>query len=723
VRAANQAELRSSYDRKSVIAVCVLLAGIVLLVFWPTIGAGFLNYDDNDYVYDNPHVTNGLTLDGIRWAFTHFHAANWHPLTTISHMMDCQLYGLQPWGHHLTNVLLHATAAILLFLALLRLTSRSGSQLSTLNPQLQTAVIDRRYSFWASAFVAALFAVHPLRVESVAWISERKDVLSGVFFSLTLWAYARYAREDRHRSRNYALVIVCFALGLLCKPTLVTLPFVLLLLDYWPLQRMQGAGSKKRGAKSDARRGRSQGRSPSAFQHFSVSAFSRLILEKVPLLAMSSASSVITMLAQRGALAGNTELWLPDRVMNALIAYVTYLKQTVFPFNLAAVYPYPQGQLHVANAFLAGIFLLFLTLIFFWQRSRRPFLVVGWLWFLGMLVPMIGLVQVGPQSMADRYTYLPTIGFYIFATWAGIELLHKWHRGFILKPVAILIIGLLAVRSFLQTQYWHDSETLWRHTIEVTSSNYVAENGLANTFFESGRLEYAATHYQAALSINPKYPPSHSNLANVLLRKHQPDEAIVHLNQAIEVNPNYAEAYNNLGSAFMQKEQLSDAIANYEKAVQFKPDYADAYNNLGVAHLQQGDVDTAIEEYKKAVAINPASPDIQYNLGNAYARKSNWNDAITAYETAIRVRPDSAKTHNNLGVALKVVGKLDQAFEQFSAALEINPDYPEAHCNLGSIFAQQGRRNEAVSHLNEALRLRPGYEEAKQQLNALTNKN
>jgi tetratricopeptide (TPR) repeat protein len=638
-------------------------------------------------------------------------------------MMDCQLYGLQPWGHHLTNVLLHATAAILLFLALLRLTSRPSTQLSTLNPQLQTAVIDRRYSFWASAFVAALFAIHPLRVESVAWISERKDVLSGVFFSLTLWAYARYAHEDRYRSRNYALVIICFALGLLCKPTLVTLPFVLLLLDYWPLQRMQGAGSKERGAESDARRGRSQGRSPSAFQHFSVSAFSRLILEKVPLLAMSVASSVVTMLAQRGALAGNTELWLPERVMNGLIAYVTYLKQTVFPFNLAAVYPYPQGQLHVTNAFLAGIFLFFLTLIFFWQRSKRPFLVVGWLWFLGMLVPMIGLVQVGPQSMADRYTYLPTIGFYVFATWAGIEVLYKWHRGFILKPVAILVIGLLAVRSFLQTQYWHDSETLWRHTIEVTSNNYVAENGLANTFFESGRLEYAVTHYQAALSINPKYPPSHSNLANVLLRKHQPDEAIVHLNQAIEVNPSYAEAYNNLGSAFMQKEQLSEAIANYQKAVQFKPDYADAYNNLGVAHLQQGDVDTAIEEYKKAVAINPASPDIQYNLGNAYARKSNWNDAITAYETAIRVRPDSAKTHNNLGVALKVVGKLDQAFEQFSAALEINPDYPEAHCNLGSIFAQQGRRNEAVSHLNEALRLRPGYEEAKQQLNTLTNKN
>ena len=407
------------------------------------------------------------------------------------------------------------------------------------------------------------------------------------------------------------------------------------------------------------------------------------------------------------------------RFANSLISYVAYLGQTIWPARLAVLYPYHDNRFGTAELLGALLVLWIVSIAAFVWRKQVPFLIVGWLWFCGMLVPMIGLVQVGSQSRADRYNYLPGIGLYILVTWGVLQLAAKWRLQAVLKPVAAVVIVLLGVRSFLQTQYWRSSESLWRHTIEVTSRNYIGENSLANALFEAGRLDEAIVHYDAALAINPDYPPIHSNLGNLFLRQDKPDEAIPHLKRAIAVNPTYAEAYNNLGGAFMKKGQFAEAISDYAKAVEFRPNYADAYNNMGVAHLQQGEIDEAISAYAKAAAINPASPDIQYNLGNAYARKSDWSDAAAAYGAAIRARPGSAKIHNNLGVALKGLGKLDEAGKQFTEALEINPDYPEAHCNLGSVLAQQGDRDHAVAHLTEALRLRSDYEEARKQLREL----
>jgi tetratricopeptide (TPR) repeat protein len=651
------------------------------MVFGQTLQDRFLNYDDNDYVYDNPKITNGLTADGTKWAFTHFHADNWHPLTTISHMVDCQLYGLQPWGHHLTNLLLHATAAIFLFLALRKLTIAT----------------------WPSAFVAALFAVHPLRVESVAWISERKDVLSGVFFMLTLWAYANYARSDSRSVGKYVTVLVLFALGLMCKPSVVTLPFVLLLLDYWPLGRMQGAKSKEQGIDLQAVRG--------------------LVVEKIPLFVLSAASSVVTVLAQREAFTATFQLPFQARFANAVLSYVAYLGQVIWPMNLAVLYPYPEGNLNFVEVIVALLFLWIVSIIFFFWRKRYPFLLVGWLWFLGMLVPMIGLVQVGSQPRADRYTYLPEIGLCILVTWGGLELFKKWHQSRTISAAAVaLILVALGTRSYFQSSYWRNSETLWQHAVDVTSNNHIAENSLGNALLEKDRLNEAIEHYKRAIAIKPDVAPVQSNLGNALLRKNQIDEAIPHIQKAIQVNPQYAEAYNDMGSALIKRGQAAQAISYYQKAVELNTRYADAYNNLAVAFLENGQVDEAIEHYKKAVAIKPESADMQCNLGNALAKKGNWTEAIAAYQASLRGRPDYVKAHNNLGVALETIGRNDDAFEQFAEALRSNENYPEAHYNLGRLLARLGRRDEAIAHFSEAVRLKPDYSEAQSELGVLQSK-
>ena len=415
--------------------VCVLLFAIVWVVFGQTLRHEFVNYDDDEYVYDNPRVALGLTDEGIQWAFTHVHADNWHPLTTLSHMLDCEIYGLQPWGHHLTNVLLHAAAAILLFLALRRLTS----------------------ALWPSAVVAAVFAIHPLHVGSVAWISERKDVLSGVFFMLVLWAYACYARSERRTWGQYILVVVLFALGLMCKPTLVTLPFVLLLLDYWPLGRFASKGRNDRAG------------------------WRSLVLEKIPFFVLSAASCVVTILAQGRTLIPMHELTFAERVGNAAVAYVVYLGQTIYPVRLAVVYPYPAGHVNIAQAILAFLFLGIISVIFFLWRKKYPFLLIGWLWFLGMLVPMIGLVQVGPQPHADRYTYLPQIGLCVLAIWGAAELSAKWrvpHQ--VTAAIASVVIGGFMLLSYFQASNWQNSETLWSQALANTANNHIAENNLGN---------------------------------------------------------------------------------------------------------------------------------------------------------------------------------------------------------------------------------------------------
>ena len=701
-----RAARHSGSPSKSVttVAVCCGLAALIWLAFGQVIHNDFVNYDDGDYVYENPNVTGGVTLQSIGWAFTHVHAANWHPVTTISHMLDCQIYGLQPWGHHLTNVLLHALATILLFFALLKLTGRddspsrpSNAQHSTLNSQLSTLNIC------ASAFVAALFAIHPLRVESVAWISERKDVLSGVFFMLTLLAYARYAQSERFSIGWYLSVLVLFALGLMCKPTLVTLPFILLLLDYWPLSRMRSAKGEELSGKSEGER--SVVRGPWSVVHdrcsvvrgqssvvplpWSVvrgrwSVVSGLLVEKIPLSLLSAVSCVVTVLAQKEAIESHLHLTVLERLANAITSYVAYLRELFYPVSLSVSYPY--GIVGSFAVVWASLLLLAISVMFFVFRKRYPFLLTGWLWYLGMLVPMIGFVQVGLQPRADRYTYLPQIGLYILVTWGAALLLVRLNWGrFVSVILSSLIILALIATTRAQTRYWRNSETLWRRATESTADNYIARN----------------------------------DLGTLLLRQRQPERAIVEFQKAEQIKPDFENAYVGAGSALMLMGDVDGAIDSYQKALHLRANAAEDWSNLATALLRKGENGEAIEDYKKAVSLKPESAEMQYNLGHAFAMSGSWVDAIPCYQAAIRLRPSEAKFYNNIGVALAGIGKMDEALEQVRQAIRVNPNYPEAHYNLGSLLAHVGQKQEAAAELREALRIKPDYPDAAKRLREL----
>ena len=745
-------------DRWTVPGVCIFLAAIIWVVFGQTLHHEFVNYDDNMYVYENPEVARGLTLQGIVWAFTHVHAANWHPLTWISHMLDCQFYGLNPGGHHLTNVLLHTATAILLFLVLRRMTGL----------------------LWRSAFVAAVFAIHPLRVESVAWVAERKDVLSGVFFMLTIGAYVRYVQRQSE-VREFAgvgapavqpltgLVLLFFALGLMCKPMLVTLPFVLLLLDYWPLNRVATVTDRR--------------------NHFPIPR--RLILEKLPLFGLAAASCVVTLFAQTEAIQSFEHISLPLRVGNALISYVAYLGQMFWPSGLAVLYPFTARGVGVAGVVLSLVVLAGISTGVFVLR-RRPYLLTGWLWYLIMLVPVIGIVQVGAQARADRYTYLPQIGLYVLLTWAAADLCAGWrHRRVVLGGLATIILVALIFCARTQTSYWRNSESLWTHTLACTSDNCIAHNNLGNALLQKGNVDEAIAHYQKALQIKPDYAEAHNNLGNALLQKGNVDEAITHYQKALQINPDYAEAHNNLGIALLQKGNVDEAIAHFQKALQIKPDNAEAHNNLGNALFKRavwtkrslnskrrcksipirgspqqprqraapkgqcGRSDRSLPKgaanqsrlrgspqqprqraapkgqawtkrslnYQKALQINPDYAEAHNNLGNALLQKGNVDEAIAHYQKALQIKPDYAEAHDNLGNALLQKGNVDEAIAHYQKALQIKPDYAEAHNNLGNALLQKGNVDEAIAHYQKALQINPDYAEAHNNLgNALLQK-
>ena len=577
---------RSSLERFAPLIVCLFLAAIVLIVFAQTFGHEFVNYDDGQYVYENPKVVSGLTLDGIRWAFTHVHGGNWHPLTTISHMLDCQLFGLRPGAHHLINVFLHTLAAIFLFLALRELTT----------------------ALWPSAVIAALFAIHPLRVESVAWVSERKDVLSGVFFMLILWAYARYARSNRPSAGRYTVIAICFTLGLMCKPSLVTVPFVLLLLDYWPLQRvaLPSLSSKRRSSLQAAMKPRSND-SPAK------KSVSYLLIEKVPLFVLSAGSCLATVLSQEGAMMTLGQLTFGERLSNMLVSYVAYLGQMFWPVGLAVVYPYPQTGWNIVQTGLALLLLLIISAVFLAWRVEYPFLLVGWLWFLGMLIPMIGLIQVGMQSRADRYTYLPHIGLYLLVTWGAIELFRRWPRGHkMLIGIAVLIITGLTAVSYVQTSSWRNSETLWNHALANTSNNFIAHTHLGDVLIHKGRLDEAISHLRQALSIS-NYPVAHFNLGYALASKRNWAEAIESFKASIRFRPNYSQAHANLAVSLSKLGQTNDAVAEFQKALELENNYQDQFN-LAKLFLQLGRRDEAIAHFREALRLQPGDLKVTEQL-------------------------------------------------------------------------------------------------------------
>jgi Flp pilus assembly protein TadD len=702
------------------VLVCLLLFLATLTVYWQVGNYEFVNYDDDKYVTENHHLHKGLTGESVIWTFTATELANWHPLTWLSHLVDFQLYGLNPAGHHLTNVFFHLVNTLLLFLILKRMTG----------------------TLWRSGFVAALFALHPLHVESVAWVAERKDVLSTMFWMLTLWAYLGYVKLPKRK--RYLLIVLCFALGLMAKPMLVTLPFTMLLLDYWPLERFKLGQSGN--SHTASRQPFINGKKPRTH-------VIRLLVEKIPLFALAAISSIVTFVVQQsGGAVGTLETFPVDiRITNALVSYIIYIVKMIWPQNLAVFYPHPGQSLPIWQIYLAGIFLSVISLVVIRAGRRRPYLPVGWLWYVGTLVPVIGLVQVGEQAMADRYTYVPLIGLFIIIAWGATDLLGSRRYGKPALPLAaISLLSVLMVCSFLQVKHWKNSLALFEHALRVTENNHLAHLNFGAALADQGKLEEAISHYQHSLQIAPKYVKSYNNLGLALAQQGKNHEATAHYLKALQINPDYATAHNNLGVALMGTGEVDKAIAHYYQALSLKPDWPEVYNNLGNAFLVQGKFDQAIFYYSETLRRKPGYGEAHNNLAVALANRGRFQEALEHYYAALRLQPNSAETHNNLAVALLNLGKvqaatahyrkaielspnyseaynnlgnllleqnkLAEAVSSFHKALEIRPDYPEAHNNLGVALARQGRLEEATAHFGEALRLKPDYEQARTNL-------
>jgi protein O-mannosyl-transferase len=629
---------RGSKDHRPrflILYLCVGLALVTSVVFLPALRNNFVNFDDNTYVYENPKVVAGLTLSGVTWAFSHFHANNWHPLTWLSHMLDCQLYRLNAGGHHFTSLFLHVVVAILLFIVLQKMTA----------------------AVWRAAFVAAVFAIHPLRVESVAWISERKDILAGLFFMLTLAAYVNHARAPS--VGRFLMVVLLYALGLMCKPMLVSLPLVLLLIDYWPLRRFTDP-----------------------------SLAGRLFIEKLPLLGLAALSCLVTLLAQRSTTASIDQIPLAWRAENAAVACMTYIVQMVWPIHLAPFYPYPADQLPAWQIALAAIAIIGISIVAVLCRKERPYVFTGWFWYLVMLVPVIGMVQVGPQAHADRYTYLPQIGLYVLVSWNVADLI-AWRRGgrrLLTAAAAIVLVSLIWIAR-AQVRYWHDSETLWKHSLAVTEDNDFPHYGLGEVYFAMGDVNKAIAEFRSALYLRPESPYAHNDLGFVLTKTGQLDEAVDHLKTAIRILPDHPTAHYNLGNALVQKGQTGDAIREFEQQLAIQPDHAGARCGLAIALVNQGQLNQAIAQYERTIELRPDYADAYYGLGNCYLKQGNPEKAVKQYEQALQRSPRLVEARNNLATILCQRGEIDRGISELEEVIRIQPDNIDALNNLAWILA------------------------------------
>jgi protein O-mannosyl-transferase len=624
-----------------------LLFALIAGLFLPSLRDGFITYDDPVYVTKNAHVVGGLTWENIRWAFHSTEASNWHPLTWISHMADCQLYGLRPWGHHLTNVLLHALNSLLLFFALRRMTG----------------------AHWRSLLVAVLFGIHPLHVESVAWIAERKDVLSTTFWMLVLWAYGRRAQLTHDRSpgaaAHYILAIVLFALGLLCKPMLVTLPCVLLLLDYWPLGRWAGSSTRARWL---------------------------VVIEKIPFIALSVGACAITLYAQgSGETVGSAaDFPWPVRIANALISYCRYLGKFLVPTKLAIFYPFFAEQPAAWKTTAAAVLLIGITAAVLLLAKRRPYLPVGWLWFAGTLVPVIGLVQVGGQSMADRYTYVPLIGVFIMVSWAAADFAAAFgmaRQSMSIAAAAVLLA--LALVTSIQLNYWKDGGRLFRHAVAVTDNNWVA----------------------------------HANLYATLSKSSAP-EAGAELQETMRIVASFAESYDRRGAELEKTPGHSlEAIKEYRTAVRIMPDLAGPHEILGAALAKTpGGMTEAIEEFRAAARLQPDFSAAHYNLATALAATPGGkSEAVTEYETVTLLDPGNFEAHYNLAYLLSgIPGRESESIPEYEAALKLRPGFYQARFNLGLVLAGiPGRSKEAIEQFEAVLAERPGLEQARRMIERL----
>jgi len=682
-------------DRNNVLhrtmLICVLLSVLTVAAYWPVFHNGFIRYDDPDYVTENGPVLAGLTWDSAVWAFRASHSSNWHPLTWLSHMLDVQLFGLNATGHHLTSLLLHLANTSLLFVVLRRMTG----------------------ALWRSAFVAALFALHPLHVESLAWVAERKDVLSALFFMLTLWAYGRYAEvrsPTSHVQRRWSVVrgpwflftpqVTCFyllslfffALGLLSKPMLVTLPFVLLLLDFWPLRRLSFPPLKN-----------------------PATPIICLLLEKLPFFVLSAISSLVTYLVQANTHAVLKAIPLGPRLANAIASYLKYLGKTIWPVDLAVFYPHPDIRYPISNQWplwqilAAALLLAVLSGFVVCRMKQQPWLVTGWFWYLGTLVPVIGLVQAGGQAMADRYSYIPLVGVFICCVWSLAELF----AGCRLGRIALVGGGTLALAACMaftraQVGYWRNNLTLFEHALAVTPANSAAHFAVGWELARAGKYELALPHFRVAVETDPNYADAQRELGFALSALGKTDEAIAAYEAALRLDPVDLLARNGLGATLWLQGKPAEAQAQFREAVRLCPTNGEAHANLAYTLLESGQTNEAAAGFATARQLDPGLQEKTLKEGKALAAQGQVEAALARFSAAVRLQPDNPEAHEQLGLLYARQGRLAEAVNAFEQQLRLQPD-ARAWYNLGLACVMQGKLSEAAANYEQAVKLNPDW--------------
>lgn len=691
--------------------VYFLLVVGILIVYGQVINQNFINVDDSLYVTQNPHIQNGFTLNNFFWAFTTTNAANWHPLTWLSFMSDYEIYGLRAGGYHFTNLLFHIFNTLLLLFVFNKLTG----------------------AFYRSIFVAALFAFHPLHVEAVAWVSARKDVLSAFFWLLTIWAYTFYV--TRPEAKRYFLVFTFFALGLMAKPMVVTLPFVLLLIDYWPLNRFDNNRTannhkefKQCGdfiAHTEAPAIRKTAGTaiynkislPNAvvdlWQNIKQKTIILLILEKIPLFILTILSCIITYIAQKhaGAVASADVFPLDIRMINAIVSYGGYIGRTLWPNDLSVYYPHP-GIWPFGKVFLSWCFLLISSLLVLFSSRRYPYVAVGWLWYLGTLVPVIGLVQVGDQAMADRYTYIPLIGLFIMIAWGVPDIIRRLpYRRVILGFISFLVIVALSILSWQRCQLWGDKVALWDDALKHNKSAFVYNiRGLG--YADQGQYKRAIEDFNAAVAIKPDHAEAINNRANVYVAIGQYEQALRDFNYALRLKPHYADNYYNRGILYLKINRFDLAIDDFTMAIRIEPDMADAFNNRGVTFLVKRQYEKAFADFIKTLQINQNNAQAYYNRGTIYNIHKQYGLAIEDFNKALKIKPDYAAAYFNMGLALSAQGKFAGAINSYENTLRIQPKNIDALKNQAIILKKMKRFAEANDKFKRILQVKPNDKEA-----------
>ena len=648
--------------------MAALLFVAVLVVFLPSLWNDFCNFDDPVYVIYNGHVHRGFTWGAIRWAFDSFYAANWHPITWLSHIADFTLFGRQAWGHHLTSVILHSVNVALLFLVFLKATGAT----------------------WRSAIVAILFGVHPLHVESVAWIAERKDVLNTFFALLTLLAYVRWTEDiDRTSKIWYFVALLCYGFSLASKAMSVSLPLLLLLLDYWPLCRLE-----------------------------SIRVLRRVIVEKIPFVVLALLSSAVTVAAQRsgGAIKLDVPPWV--RFANAAVSFSRYLDELIWPRDLIVFYPYAVPSLNgITLAVLILVVVSATTVIY---RRSLPWFFVGWWWFVISLLPVIGLIQIGAQAMADRYTYWPSIGAFVAITWGMAFAFDKFR---VPRPVAValacLVVTGAASTTIRQISFWRNSETLFNHALAVTPENSLAHLNLGVALADRGAVSEAISHLREATNLAPRDPETHLNFGMALQQSGDLPGAMSEFHTALWIKPDYAKAHANLAIAFQEQNNFERAMAEYREALRLEPGFPDVHVGLGLALQQSGQIDAALQEFEHAIKQDSSYAGAHSNRGIVLEKLGRTEEAIIEYRKALSLDPKNKDAALNLPVVLFKIGQLDEAIAQARKLIKQRPDYAELYFNLGGMLYSKNDLDGAIAVYQKALQLKPDYPDARHNLDVV----